>query len=283
MLQTSENLGLAYDAGAVDYLYKPIDGYILRSKVRVFLDLYVGKRRLADEIEAHKRTLADLEAFNYSVSHDLRAPLRHLDGFSHALLEDFGDTLAPEAKKHLDRITSAAKRMSQLIDDLLRLSQISRTDVRIRSADLGALARSVHADLQSHEPSRDVELVVDVKENVDCDAELMRIAFENLLRNARKFTSKNPKARIEIGERTETRGERIFYVRDDGVGFDPAMGRKLFRPFQRLHAATDFEGTGIGLAIVARIVRHHGGRIWAEGTVGGGATIFFTLQGPRGH
>jgi signal transduction histidine kinase len=280
MLQTSENLGRAYDTGAVDYLYKPIDAHVLRSKVRVFLDLYVNKRRLADEVEAHKRTLADLESFNYSVSHDLRAPLRHLDGFSRLLVEDFGESLPPDAQKHLERISAAARRMSQLIDDLLRLSQISRADVRLRRVDLGALARSVHEELASQDGQRDVELVVDLKGDVECDQELMRIAFENLLRNARKFTSKNASGRacIEISE--TGRGERVFFVKDDGVGFDPTMSKKMFRPFQRLHSAAQFEGTGIGLAIVARIIRHHGGRIWAESEPGAGATFLFTLEAP---
>ena len=279
MSETSEVLARAYDTGAVDFLYKPMDRHIVRSKVRVFLDLYLGERRLAEEIEAHKRTLADLEAFNYSVSHDLRAPLRHLDGFSRALLEDHAEALPEDAKKYCERISAAAQRMSHLIDDLLHLSKIGRASVRLAPADLAEVARDVHENIASQEPARDVELVVGPMSEVRCDRELVRIAFENLLRNARKFTSKKAKARIEVGE-TKEGGERVFFVKDDGVGFDPAMGAKLFRPFQRLHSAADFEGTGIGLAIVSRIVRHHGGRVWATGAPGAGATFFFTLE-PR--
>ena len=273
--ETKEHVLRGYDSGAFDLLFKPIDPYILRSKVQIFLELFLSRQRLQEEIEAHKRTLAEVEAFNYSVSHDLRAPLRPLDGFSEALLEDYGDKLDDKAKDYLNRIRSAAQRMGRLIEDLLELSRIGRVPVQRRPLDLSALAASIVAELRANEPGREIELVCEPKAEVAGDPRLLRIALENLLRNAWKFTRRHPRARIELGRMPGA--EAIFFIRDDGVGFDPAYAGRLFQPFHRLHPSDAFEGTGIGLAIVDRIVRRHGGRIWAESAPETGATFYFTL------
>ncbi len=250
---------------------------ILRSKVQVFLDLYVNQRRLADEVEAHKRTLADLDAFNYSVSHDLRAPLRHLSGFTQMLLEDCGDKLDERARGYMSRIQGAAQRMTALIDDLLRLSRISRAQLKVQSVDLSSLAETIIGELRTGDPGRDVVFHAEPGIVVRGDSGLLRIVLENLLRNAWKFTGKKPHCRIELGRRIDQE-ETVYSIRDDGVGFDPGYASKLFQPFQRLHSNTDFEGTGIGLAIVHRIIGHHRGRIWVEASPDQGATFYFTLR-----
>jgi len=273
---SEENLLRGYGSGAVDYLFKPVNPRILRSKVQVFLDLCLGRWQLASEIQAHKKTMGELEAFNYSVSHDLRAPLRPLDGFSQALLEEYGDKLDDQAKDYLTRIRAAAQRMGQLIDDLLGLSQVRRARIARERVDLAALAEAIVGELRRNEPSRDVRFVAETDLEVSGDPRLLRIALENLLRNAWKFTHKKPGAVIELGKRTEP-GRTVYLVRDNGAGFDPEYAERLFQPFRRLHSDAEFEGTGIGLAIVARIIEGHGGTIWAEASPDQGATFFFTL------
>ncbi len=275
-LETEESLFLGYDSGAVDVLFKPLEPHVLVSKVKVFLELHRSRKKLADEVEAHKRTLADLDSFNYSVSHDLRAPLRPLKGFSEILLSDHGHKLDDEGRSLLTRIARAADRMDQLIEDLLRLSKVSRMRPSSQPVDISALALGIIAELRSGDPGRNVEAVVASDLTAQGDASLLRIALENLLRNAWKFTVRSSPATIEIGS-TAMGSEAVYFIRDNGVGFDPRHQAKLFRTFQRLHSNADFEGTGIGLAIVQRIVHHHGGRVWAEGEVDGGATFFFTL------
>jgi signal transduction histidine kinase len=278
MHDSRTNIWRGYDAGAFDVLFKPVDSYVLRSKVQLFLNLFVSRRSLRNEIAAHKDTLAELEAFNYSVSHDLRAPLRPLDGFSEALLADHGDKLDQTGKDYLQRIRTAAKRMGHLIDDLLRLSRMSLTAINRQSVDLRALATSIFDELRAAEPDRSVELVLAPAINATADARLVGIVLDNLLRNSWKFTSKKPSGRIELGVKDGDDGEAIYFVGDDGAGFDPAYASKLFQPFQRLHTTTAFEGTGIGLAIVNRIVRRHGGQVWAESEPDRGATFYFTLS-----
>jgi signal transduction histidine kinase len=280
MMENEEKVLRGYGTGAVDFLFKPVNPHILRYKVQVFLDLYRSRRRLADEVEAHKRTMGELEAFNYSVSHDLRAPLRPLDGFSQALLEDCADKLDEQGKDYLRRIRAAAQRMSQLIDDLLRLSRISQAQVRAQPVDLSSMAFAMVRELSTNEPARRVDCLVEPGLTVHGDPGLLRIAMENLLRNAWKFTQKKDEARIEFGARQD-RAETVYFVRDDGVGFDPNFAPRLFQPFQRFHTSAEFEGTGIGLAIVHRIVSHHRGRVWVEAAPGAGATFYFTLSEAR--
>lgn len=230
-------------------------------------------RRYAAQLEAAN---AELDAFAYSVSHDLRAPLRAIDGFSQALLEDCGDRLDAAGRAHLARVRQATQRMAQLIDDLLNLSRVTRAQMRLAPVDLSALAQRIAAELRHSAPDRAVEFVIAPGLVVQGDPGLLHVALENLLANAWKFTAPRARARIEVGV-TVHAGRPAYFVRDDGVGFDMRYADKLFGAFQRLHAAEEFPGTGIGLATVQRIVHRHGGRVWAEGAVDRGATFYFTL------
>jgi PAS domain S-box-containing protein len=241
-------------------------------------------QRLTEELEQRVRQRTaqledknrELEAFSYSVSHDLRAPLRAIDGFGQALVEDFGGQLDDEARRYLSRIRSATQRMSQLIDDLLTLSRISRVELSWTEVDLSAMARQIIDELMHREAERTVEVSVWDGIMVQGDPRLLRIALENMLGNAWKFTAKTGAPRIEFGA-LEDREKSTYFVRDNGAGFDMAHADNLFGAFQRLHAVTDFPGTGIGLATVQRIVHRHGGRIWVNAQRGRGATFFFTL------
>lgn len=220
----------------------------------------------------------ELEAFSYSASHDLRAPLRAIHGFSAALAEDCGATMTPACCDNLRRIQAASAKMGRLIDDLLQLSQVTRADLVRVPTPLSELAARTLDELRERDPERRVEIVIAPTAPVQADAALMGIAFENLLGNAWKFTRDRATARIEFGRR-EQAGEAIYFVRDNGVGFDMAYADKLFSPFHRLHSEREFEGTGIGLSIVQRIIQRHGGRIWAEARPGEGATFYFTMGG----
>jgi PAS domain S-box-containing protein len=224
------------------------------------------------ELEAANR---ELEAFSYSVSHDLRAPLRSIDGFSRALLEDYDEVLEGDGKDYLGRVLTATNRMAELIDDLLTLARVARHTLCREMVDLSALARAMAAELQSSQPERDVTWDIENGLCAKADPQLLRVLLENLLGNAWKFTSRHERASIGFG-RTSGRPE-VYFVCDDGAGFEMAYADKMFAPFQRLHAITEFEGTGIGLATVQRIVNRHGGRVWAEGAPEQGATIYFTL------
>jgi signal transduction histidine kinase len=219
----------------------------------------------------------ELEAFAHSVSHDLRAPLRGIDGWSLALLEDYGESLDAQARKYLDRVRSEAQRMGGLIDDLLHLSRVSRTEMIPASVDLTALAATIATRLREAHPQRCVEFVLAPDLECTGDPRLLEVALTNLLNNAMKFTGTRPAARVEFGQTTEP-GQTTFFVRDNGVGFDMNYAKMLFAPFQRLHKASEFPGTGIGLATVQRVIHRHGGRIWAESEVGEGATFYFTLE-----
>jgi PAS domain S-box-containing protein len=236
-------------------------------------------RELTHHAADLETTTRELEAFSYSVSHDLRAPLRGIDGFSQTLLEDHAHALDDEAKDCLNRIRAAAQRMGQLIDDMLSLSQISRSELRHEQTDLADAARAIVAQLQSEQPDRNVEVVIPPALAAWGDPRLLRIALDNLLGNAWKFTAKSENPRIEIGQ-TQDQDETIYFVRDNGAGFDMAYAGKLFGAFQRLHSVAEFAGTGIGLATVQRIIHRHGGRIWANAQVGKGATFLFTLPRP---
>jgi signal transduction histidine kinase len=241
-------------------------------------------RKLSEELEQRviERTAElqaandELEAFSYSVSHDLRAPLRSMDGFCQVLTEDYGDRLDTEGLDYLQRVRMASQRMADLIDGLLGLSRVTRTPLTRSPVDLSGLARAIVAGLRENSPERNVTVAIAPELKVRGDQRLLRVVLENLLRNAWKFTAKHDAANIEFGA-TKVGEDRVFFVRDDGAGFDMAYQDKLFGPFQRLHGMTEFEGTGIGLATVQRIIHRHGGRVWAEGEVERGATFSFTL------
>jgi signal transduction histidine kinase len=243
-------------------------------------------QRSRDELEIRvdertadlKASNQELESFSYSVSHDLRAPLRAIDGFSQALVEDYSAVLDAEGIKNLNRIRYNTQRMAELIDDLLKLSRIGRADVNPEVVDLKALALEVMHDLIEREPDRKVDFKVTADSRVTADKPLLRIAFENLLGNALKYTRNREVAEITFASRRED-GKQVYFIRDNGAGFDMAYVDKLFKTFQRLHHPEDYEGTGIGLAIVARIIQRLGGRIWAEGKVDRGASFYFTLPG----
>jgi light-regulated signal transduction histidine kinase (bacteriophytochrome) len=219
----------------------------------------------------------ELEAFSYSVAHDLRAPLRSIDGFSQALVEDCGDNLPPEGKTYIGHLRQSAQHMARLIDGLLSLSRLGRTAINRSRIDLASIARTVVEHLRRDNPDRQVEVVIPAELFASGDAEMIEMVFENLLNNAWKFTGGREQAHIEVGQ-TLTDGRQVYFVRDDGAGFDMNYAGKLFAVFQRLHTLSEFEGTGIGLANVERIIRRHGGRIWGEGEVGRGATFYFTLE-----
>ncbi len=218
----------------------------------------------------------ELEAFGYSVSHDLSAPLRSIDGFSQALLEDYVDKLDAQGKDYLQRVRAASQRMAQLINDMLKLSHVTRSEMRHEIVDLSAVTRIIAAELQQLEPDRQVEFVITEGIMANGDPRLLEVMLQNLLGNAWKFTKKQPHATIEFGVMPEN-GKLTYYVRDDGAGFEMAFADKMFGAFQRLHAMSEFEGNGIGLATVKRIIQRHGGRVWAKGEVGKGATFYFAL------
>jgi signal transduction histidine kinase len=239
-------------------------------------------QRVQTETELRRRTAqleaanAELDAFAYSISHDLRAPLRSLSGFSQALMEDYSDQLTGDALDYLTRIGRASQRMSQMIDDLLTLSRATRGELRWEQVNLSKLARTIATTLGEYDPDRQISWHIEPKVVVQGDPRLLRMVLENLLHNAWKFTSKHATATIAFGTR-QVNGETVYFVRDDGVGFNMAYAHKLFGIFQRLHSMTEFEGTGIGLATVARLIHRHGGRVWAEAAQGQGATFYFTL------
>jgi len=235
------------------------------------------RREWAKELEQANR---ELEAFSYSISHDLCAPLRAIEGFSKALLHEYGDRLDEQGSRYLDRVRAAAQRMATLIDGLLNLSRISRASLRKERVILTELARGAATALRERDPSRSASIEIAGGLQAYCDAPLIAIVFENLLGNAWKFTANQPQAQIVVGQEKEG-NETIFFVRDNGAGFNMAYADRLFAPFQRLHGEREFEGTGIGLATVQRIISRHGGRIWAEAETGKGATFRFTLENLR--
>jgi two-component system, sensor histidine kinase and response regulator len=290
-----------YALGAVDYLIKPVVPEFVRSKVAVFVELAkkteLLKRQaeLLAESEQAALSLAEaraelvrdlehknreLESFSYAVSHDLRAPLRRIDSFSRAALESQGERLDETGRRFLKRVREASQHMSQLIDDVLYLSRVTRADLREQEIDLSAVANLILTRLQEGEVDRTVEVKIRPAVVVTGDGQLLRIALENLLENAWKFTAKQPASRIEFGV-NQVAGEATYFVRDNGAGFDMTYADRLFGPFQRLHPQTEFPGSGIGLATVQRIIHRHGGRVWAEGSVGQGATFHFTLGRAR--
>jgi PAS domain S-box-containing protein len=236
---------------------------------------------LNEQLEARASQLEDanreLEAFSYSVSHDLRAPLQTIDGFTRIVIEDYSEQLDRDGLDYLDRVRNGCRRMSEIVDALLVLAKMTRAELKHTDADLTAVARTVAQELAQRAPGRTVEFAIADGLTAHCDAQLVRVVFENLLGNAWKFSAKHERARIEVGTIPQPSGDRVFFVRDDGAGFDMARAKRLFTAFKRLHDQSDFSGTGIGLATVQRIIHRHGGKIWAEGAVERGATFCFTL------
>jgi two-component system sensor histidine kinase/response regulator len=292
-----EDATAAYEAGAVDFLTKPVQPAVLRSKVAVFAELFrkssalkaeVEERRLAEERigqlnkELSKRvdelaaTNAELEAFSYTVSHDLRAPLRHIGGFVDLLREECVSGMNDAGRRYLDIIAEAASQMGMLIDNLLAFSRLGRTGMRQTLVNMEELVKEVLQELATDTQSRHIEWEIHPLPKVRGDRSMLKQVWVNLLSNAVKYTGPRVPAKIKVGY-TEGNGEWEFYVQDNGVGFDMKYAHKLFGVFQRLHAAEEFEGTGIGLATVQRTVRRHGGRAWAEGKVDEGATFYFKL------
>jgi light-regulated signal transduction histidine kinase (bacteriophytochrome) len=237
-------------------------------------DLNQGLQQAIIELKAVNK---ELESFSYSVSHDLRAPLRSIDGFSQALLEDCLDQLDAAGQDYLRRIRAATQRMGQLIDDLLTLSRVTRSDLRKESVDLSRVASRICTHLQQVYPERQVEFEIEPNLFARGDARLLQVVLDNLLNNAWKFTARQTQAKIEFGTMTQENGIPVYFVRDNGVGFDMVFVDKLFKPFQRLHRMEEFPGNGIGLATVQRIIHRHGGQAWAEGDLNQGATFYFTL------
>lgn len=250
----------------------------------IFSDISERKRAeealriTADELAA---TNKELESFSYSVSHDLRAPLRAIKSFSDILLEDYSDILNQDGADLLKRIGTSTNRMSAIIDDMLSLAKISRESMNSQEIDLRSIADAVVNDLRESEPERTVEITIARALPAFADARLMHIALMNLIGNAWKYTGKNPTACLDIGMMTKE-NENVFFIQDNGAGFDMSLAHKLFQPFHRLHTDSQFSGTGIGLAIVNKIVQRHGGRIWAESEIGKGSTFYFILAGPGG-
>jgi light-regulated signal transduction histidine kinase (bacteriophytochrome) len=243
-----------------------------------------AQHRLEREVDQRTRELrasnAELEAFSYSVSHDLRAPLRAIDGYAHLLVEEHAAHLSPDARRFLSAISEHTKHMGDLIDDLLDFARLSQSPLETTTLDLEGLVRSVSDDLQRSGGDRRVDVVVGALPPARGDPALLRQALVNLIGNALKFTRGRPDARVEIGA-ARAGGETVYHVRDNGVGFDQRYASKLFGVFERLHRAEEFEGTGVGLALVQRIIQRHGGRVWAEGRVNEGATFYFTLPDGR--
>lgn len=276
-LDRSEDAVLkCFDFGVVDYLVRPIVPAVLRSKVEVFVQL----KRQAELLETKnielQAKIGELQTFSYSVAHELRGPLARIDGFSQALLESQSGRVDEEGERCLKRVRASSQRMCSLVDDLLRLAGVSNTEMRHERVDLSAIAESVAADLLQREPERQVAFKIEPGVLASGDPELFHTALCNLIENAWKFTSKHGQACIEFGE-LEENGTPVYFVRDDGAGFDQASSKRLFQPFQRLHKVSEFPGSGIGLATAARIVKRHGGRLWAEGAVERGATFYFSL------
>ncbi len=280
----SDELGVLTDAfnlmlGRIEEQNRALRG----SKAELEQRVADRTRELEERNEELRRNAAELlaantelDAFAYSVSHDLRAPLRSIDGFSQVLLEDYATRLDESGQDSLQRVRAASQRMAVLIDDLLKLARVTRAEMHTEPVDLSAMARDIVAELQRTAPERPIEFAIAPGLKVQGDSRLLRVVLDNLLRNSWKYTGNQPRPRIEFAT-AEDNGQRVFMVRDNGAGFDMKYADKLFGVFQRLHTSTEFEGTGVGLATVRRIITRHGGRIWAEGVVDRGATFYFTL------
>ncbi len=272
-----DELGTLTDAfnqmlGRIEEQKKELQQHAMGLEQRVAERTRELEKRAAELLAANN----ELDAFAYSVSHDLRAPLRSIDGFSQVLLEDYGAQLDDGGRDSLHRVRAASQRMATLIDDLLKLARVTRTEMRTERVDLSGLARDIVGEIQRTTPDRQVDFAIAPGLEAEGDAQLLRVVLDNLLRNGWKYTGKQPQPRVEFTAVDEN-GDRVFVIKDNGAGFDMKYADKLFGVFQRLHSSAEFEGTGVGLATVRRIINRHGGRIWAEGVVDQGATFFFTL------
>ena len=287
--QAETDMGRGYNLGAVDFVFAPVVPAILRAKVTVFVELYRAQqelRRYRTQLETlvEERTIAltainrELEAFSYSVSHDLRAPLVSFDGLSQTLIEGYGDKLDAEARDYLKRMREASQRMTSVFDGLQMLFRLTSGEMRREEVDITTMATQIVAEMRAANPDSGVEVEVDVAPGIltSADKRLVRILLTNLINNAWKFGALKSSPKIKIG-REMVDGEARIFVRDNGVGFDMIDSHRLFGAFQRLHSQSEFPGAGIGLATARRIVNRHGGRIWAEGAVGEGATFYFVL------
>jgi len=281
------DMGRGYDLGAVDFVFAPVVPAILRAKVAVFVELYRAQqelRRYRSQLEmlVEERTTAltavnrELEAFSYSVSNDLRAPLLAFDGLSQALLEDYGGRLDKKAKDYLVRMRRASQRMTTVFDGLQSLFRLTSGEIHREELDITKLAREIADEVRAENPERKVKVHVAEGMTASGDKRLLRILVSNLINNSWKFTGLEAEPKIEVG-REIVDGESRLFVRDNGVGFDMIYAHRLFGAFQRLHSQSDFPGAGIGLATARRIVNRHGGRIWAEGAAGEGATFYFVI------
>ena len=285
--QGETNTGRGYELGAVDFVFAPVVPAILRAKVSVFMELYRAQqelRRYRNQLEhlVEERTTAltainrELEAFSYLVSNDLRAPLQAFDRLSEALLADYGGKMDARAEDYIQRMRRASHRMGAVFDGLQSLFRVTSGEIHRETVDVGAMAAEIFEELQTTSPDRHVTVTISPNLSVSGDARLVRILLGNFISNAWKFTGNKAEAAIEVGGE-EVEGESRLFVRDNGVGFDMINAHKLFGAFQRLHSQSEFPGMGIGLATARRIVNRHGGRCWAAGAVGEGATFYFTL------
>jgi two-component system sensor histidine kinase/response regulator len=285
--EAETDMGRGYDLGAVDFVFAPVNPAILRAKVAVFVELYRAQqelRRYRSRLETlvEERTTAltainrELEAFSYSVSHDLREPLLAFDGLSKALLADYGNRLDTRAQDYLQRMRRASQTMTSVFDGLQTLFRLTSGEIHRESLDISELAREVAEEIKANHPDQAVEIAIAPGMTASADKRLVQILLANLLSNAWKFTRPKASKKVDVGTEIVD-GEARFFVQDNGVGFDMIYAHRLFGAFQRLHSQNEFPGVGIGLATVRRIVNRHGGRIWAEGAVGEGATFYFVL------
>lgn len=278
------NIFKGYSLGAVDYLIRPVGLEILRSKVKVFVNL--AQKNLAikklnevlvQQAEDLTRSNRDLEAFAFSISHDLSAPLRRINSYCQILTEDFSPNLPPEARKHLERVVSSARGMSSLIDSFLALSRMTRKEVRRTPVDLSSLALEIAEDLKLKDRGRTIEFLVEKNLTAEADPPLVRSILDNLMGNAWKYTSTLPKAEIKVGSSPDASQGKVYFIQDNGVGFDKEKFTNIFSPFGRYHSMEEFDGHGIGLATVQRLVERHNGKIWVEAQPNRGAVFYFTL------